>query len=490
MKWDKYKKSVDNIKPSQQLVESTIKKIKQMKQDTKQFKKYWFLNCKMGYALALSFVLVIAFTYGLTTDSGLLNNSNSSIFLDKDEKDYSLFELTNIDKILENDFKNMYVEDVNIEDIYNKPNYTILYSDYIKFVDLLRGYNYNEINTIISIENIHDYKKVVINQSYDVYLSDNNIIVYDYEKQIYYSVLVDNNINMLYSFIDNMGKVGISLMNFNETSFQSLYAVASRDESGNWIQFGRSEIYNDYLNLVSIFDSYNGNLKKYDNIDLNHYKDHYVIEVDRHYYIYVPSNIDGNILVFDKGLDKVTYYVYELNNSDETMLNELIEYITNVGTRYDISSDYIEGDIKNGYNALGQVIEKYQSKTSTNYSFCGLTKDNKLIIKFYAEAFQGKLDTSLFEMDKEIIVAENVKSYLTILYGSFDYPLIIYITDDNSIYYIDVEEVITNGDINIKHKISIIGDFIELEKGQDENGYVFPQVITKTGEKIKINITK
>lgn len=305
----------------------------------------------------------------------------------------------------------------------------------------------------------------------------------------------------LNEFFNNIG-----LNEINENNFMGMYLVSERNNNGKWIEFNHSSNYNDFQNIKSLLNQFSKSVYILEDLGkIDTCVSSMCVQVNYNYEIYVPLDINGEIIIAKKENNKTQACCIQLAKADEANLQEMKNFIISTGEKCEEEPGAIDR------NALTSKTEEDKSNnqnndennnqennlmiynSSTRYATIELYGNGELYIQFNAEEY-SELEKNNISSDKKYIVNKNVKQVVHTYLGKEDYPIIIYLTNKGEIEYFKTEDVVTSGEITNILKVKDLSNVKELKEGaskkegQESTGAVFAVLEDNAEVELELNI--
>lgn len=505
MNKEKFKKSIDEIKPSEELIRKTLMNIENKKEKKK-------INLMPFYIPAMAAIcsIVIITTFLLNNTNTTINKTNNN-FLNEITGEYTFEHIFDFNVLSKEQFDNIYVLKYGnkIED----NDYTIPYESYIDFIEIIQTLKDNNINTLQNF-NEENYDKVVINNEKYFYIKNEEIIYYDINSKVHYSIEINDDqetLNKIKNYIDNFTKMR-SIENFieqthinerKESTYTGMYLVEKTTTNGQWEKYTKSRDYNDYKELMTYIEKlrYNNVIKNEKPFDVSKYYGNMLICFEG-YYMYIPETINGKILLYVPGWINTIYYEIELQQKDYDTLESIKNMIKTKGT-YTNAFDRYNPETKELVDPNGNNTYQYKPSvdplTGANivrrgfllyYAEVGIEGDNNLYIKFEPNNIKNNrfapMDTSKIENNQKIIIDEHIRDYNALGISTDYYETLVYVTRDKKIKKIAIKDIIQTGDTSSTVEIPVGGKVNEIEEQHEENKMVLYAVL-ENGTKVKLD---
>ena len=498
---EKFRKSLDEIKPSQALINKTLMNIKEKK------KINYFMPFYMASLVAVCSIILIT-TY-IINDNSTTTNSINNHFLIEIKGEYTFEHIFDFNILPEEDLKNMYV--LKYGETVEQDDYNIPYNHYKKFMDIIQPLKENKINTLNEFKE-EKYNRIVINDEKYFYVPDqqevNELVFYDKTNQVYYQIEITREqekvIGELQLYIIWFSKMNnkenfieqSSIKNRKQTTYMGMYLVEKTNKNGEWESYMKSRDYSDYQELMTYLERFRHNkVNKYmDEYDVSKYYGNMLIEFEG-YYMYIPETTNGKILLYEPIYSIHTlYYEIELQSKDSSTLESIKNMIKTKG-KYESAFDRIIPETINGTQKyvdpyskgerINQPVEEWECVKSW------IKGGNNLYITLKPNAIKNDkyspLDTSKIENNPTFLIEEHILSFTTTYVGRNDYPVLAYVTRDKKVKIIKIEDVIKTGQIN-SAEIRINGNVKKVEHGTDENHYIKIFAVLEDGSKIPLDL--
>ena len=501
---EKFKKSLDEIKPSQALINKTLMNIKEKK------KVNYFMPFYMASLVAVCSIILIT-TY-IINDNSTTTNSINNHFLIEIKGEYTFEHIFDFNKLPKEDLKNMYV--LKHGDKLEDNDYNIPYEHYEKFMEMIQPLKENKINTLKEFKE-ENYDRIVINDEKYLYVSNDpeeyELVFYDKTNQVYYQIeitkeqrntIIDIQLYVIWfsrmsskeNFIDQT-----NIKNVKQTTFFGIYLVEKTNRNGEWESYMRTKEYSDYQELMTYIEKfrYNKVTKYIDNFDVSKYYGNMLIQFEGTY-IYIPETVNGKILIYQPNYSSnavhTIYYEIELQQKDYSTLESIKNMIKTKGT-YSGAGDRIIPETING-------TQRYVDPYDHNYQLRTVASDygsakvyvkggNNLYITLNPNEIKNDkhspLDTSKIEKNTTFFIEEHVLSFAITYTGRNDYPVLAYVTKDKKVKVVKIEDIIRNGYVNAS-QYPINGNAKSVESGVDEQNYSYIFIILEDGSRVKIEI--
>ena len=499
MNKEKFKKSIDEIKPSEELIRKTLMNIENKKEKKK-------INLMPFYIPAMAAIcsIVIITTFLLNNTNTTINKTNNN-FLNEITGEYTFEHVFDFNTLKEEQFDNIYVLKYGnkIED----NDYTIPYESYIDFIEIIQTLKDNNINTLQNF-NEENYDKVVINNEKYFYIKNEEIIYYDINSKVHYSIEINDDqetLNKIKNYIDNFTKMR-SIENFieqthinerKESTYTGMYLVEKTTTNGQWEKYTKSRDYNDYKELMTYIEKlrYNNVIKNEKPFDVSKYYGNMLITFEG-YYMYVPESISGKILLYVPGWVNPIYYEIELQQKDYDTLESIKKIIRTKGTytnafdRYNPETHTLVDP--NGNNTYNNKLKEIIDNTHRlYYANVGVNESNDLYITLKTDAVKNNqympMDTSKIEKNPTITIDKSIRDFeISGAKGTY-YCTIVYVTNDKKIKIINIEDIIKTGDTSTAIELPIEGPVSKIYVGYDENNYMDLYAELENGQRIYID---
>ena len=176
---EKFKKSLDEIKPSQALINKTLMNIKEKK------KINIFMPFYMASLAAVCSIILIT-TY-IINDNATTTNSVNNNFLIEIKGEYTFEHIFDFNVLPEDKFNNIYV--LKFENKIEDNDYIVPYRYYVDIVEMMKPLKDNKINTLKEFKE-EKYDKIVINDEKYFYISKEgySMVFYDKSNEVYYQI--------------------------------------------------------------------------------------------------------------------------------------------------------------------------------------------------------------------------------------------------------------------------------------------------------------
>lgn len=142
-------------------------------------------------------------------------------------------------------------------------------------------------------------------------------------------------IDLKYVELDNFLN-DIEFSKINNNNFIGMYLVNTRNNNGKWLDFNYSSNYNDFQNFKNMLAEFPGNtyiLENLGKIDMS--VSSMCVQINYNYEIYIPSDVNGEIIIAKKDNNKTQACCIQLDKQDEEKLNNIRKFIINTGVKCD-----------------------------------------------------------------------------------------------------------------------------------------------------------
>lgn len=498
---EKFRKSLDEIKPSQALINKTIMNIKEKK------KTNIFMPFYMASLAAVCSIILIT-TY-IINDNTTTTNSVNNNFLIEIKGEYTFEHIFDFNVLSEEELKNMYV--LKYGETVEEDDYNIPYNHYKKFMNMIQPLKDDKINTLKEFKE-EDHNRIVINDEKYFYVSSQqenyDLVFYDKKNQVYYQIettkeqeIVIGEIQLYIIWFSKMNNKEnfieqSYIKNRKQTTYTGMYLVEKTNKNGEWESYMKSRNYSDYQELMTYLERFRNNkVNKYmDEYDVSKYYGNMLINFEG-YYMYIPETTNGKILLYEPIFSIHTlYYEIELQSKDSGTLESIKNMIKTRG-EYSGAGDKI---IPESISGTQRTVDPYDNNSkiispSIDYGNMNLyiKGGNNLYIKFKPDAIKNDkyspLDTSKIENNSLFLIENHVLSFTMTYTGRNNHPVLAYVTRDNKVKVIKTEDVIKNGYVSAT-EYPVNGNAKSVESGTDEQNYSRIFIILEDGSRVKIEI--
>lgn len=492
---EKFKKSLDEIKPSQALINKTLMNIKEKK------KINIFMPFYMASLAAVCSIILIT-TY-IINDNATTTNSVNNNFLIEIKGEYTFEHIFDFNVLPEDKFNNIYV--LKYENKIEDNDYKIPYKYYVDIIETMKPLKDNKINTLKEFKE-ENYDKIVINDEKYFYISKEgyNMVYYDNANKVYYQIEItqdqEENIAKLQNYIEMFSRMR-SIENFIEqtyiknvkqTSFTGMYLVEKTNKKGEWESYMKTREYSDYQELMKYIENlrYNKVTKTIDEFDVSKYYGNMLIQFEG-FYMYIPETINGKILLYAPGWIHPIYYEIELQQKDYNTLESIKEliktkgiYESAVGVRNPETNEYVDQDPIEQGKLILSMEERYLK--------LWIEDRNNLYITLNLNEIKNNqdepLNTSKLENNTTFLIENNIRDYkIKRLKGEY-WKSIVYVTRDKKVKVIRVSDIVKNGNTSSATYIPINGNVKSLEQKYDEKYNLMLYAVLEDGTKINLDI--
>lgn len=494
---EKFRKSLDEIKPSQALINKTLTNIKEKK------KINFFMPFYMASLTAVCSIILVT-TY-IINDNSTTTNSVNNNFLIEIKGEYTFEHIFDFNVLSEDKFDNIYV--LKSENKIEDNDYTIPYKYYVDIIETMKPLKDNKINTLKEFKE-ENYDKVVINDEKYFYISKEgyNMVYYDNTNKVYYQIETtqeqEENIAKIQNYIEMFSRMR-SIENFidqtyiknvKQTSFTGMYLVEKTNRKGEWESYMKTREYSDYQELMKYIENLRSNkvTKTIDEFDVSKYYGNMLIQFEG-FYMYIPETINGKILLYAPGWVHPIYYEIELQQKDYNTLESIKELIKTKGI-YESAFDRYNPETKT-------YVDPYANEshiTTPWYDFqlekVWIKGGNNLYITIKADEIRKDNElnkyASMYKEDVTLLIEENIRSYTVGYYAvegkSPQSPVIIYVTNDKKVKMLRAEDVIKTKSTNTAKELQINGSVKTVEKSKVEGMVPRANAILESGETIEL----
>lgn len=507
---EKFRKSLDEIKPSQALINKTLMNIKEKK------KINIFMPFYMASLAAVCSIILIT-TY-IINDNATTTNSVNNNFLIEIKGEYTFEHIFDFNVLPEDKFNNIYV--LKYENKIEDNDYIVPYRYYVDIVEMMKPLKDNKINTLKEFKE-EKYDKIVINDEKYFYISKEgySMVFYDKSNEVYYQIettqeqeeiiaKLQNYIEMLTrmrsidNFIDET-----HIKNVKQTNFTGMYLVEKTNKNGEWESYMKTREYDDYQELMAYIERfrYNKVTKTMDEFDVSKYYGNMLIQFEG-FYMYIPETINGKILLYAPGWVHPIYNEIELQQKDYNTLESIKKLIKTKG-KYESAYGRYNPETKQlvDPNSNRQQNSEYKAPVdpstgvnimmSTHYLYYGQlgTKDNNtLYITLKTDTVKNNpympMDTAKIENNPTIIIDEHIRDYENMSINGTLYDTIVYVTKDKKVKVLEIIDIIKTGDASKAYEIDFGGPVSKIDRQLDETNHQALYAILENGTKIKIKI--
>lgn len=489
---EKFRKSLDEIKPSQALINKTLMNIKEKK------KINFFMPFYMASLTAVCSIILVT-TY-IINDNSTTTNSVNNNFLIEIKGEYTFEHIFDFNVLSEDEFDNIYV--LKSENKIEDNDYKIPYKYYVDIIETMKPLKDNKINTLKEFKE-ENYDKVVINNEKYFYISKEgyNMVYYDNANKVYYQIEItqdqEENIAKLQNYIEMFSRMR-SIENFIEqtyiknvkqTSFMGMYLVEKTNKKGEWESYMKTREYSDYQELMKYIENlrYNKVTKTIDEFDVSKYYGNMLIQFEG-FYMYIPETINGKILLYAPGWVHPIYYEIELQQKDYNTLESIKELI----------KKYVEFEEKN--NEINNIEPSNNRSTNeknmvstysidTAYARIFVKNGDDLYVKYKKERIEKeyKHDTRYINSEQEYLIESHIKSYTTNNPKPNEAPKLAYVTNDGKLMILDLRKAVETGKTNVGYEIKLDFKAQKVQLKNNDNYKLKLFVYSETGESIQLD---
>lgn len=491
---EKFKKSLDEIKPSQALINKTLMNIKEKK------KVNYFMPFYMASLVAVCSIILIT-TY-IINDNAITTNSANNNFLIEIKGEYTFEHIFDFNILSEEDFNNIYV--LKYGDKIEDNDYTIQYKYYVDFIKNLGTLKENKINTLKTFKE-ENYDKVVINDEKYFYVSNQeeklDLVFYDKTNQVYYQIETTQDqsktINDIKSFIYWFTLMSsrenyidqTHITNVKQTNYTGMYLVEKTNKNGEWESYTNSKEYSDYQELMSYIERLRNNKvnKTIDEFNISKYYGNMLIKFEG-FYIYIPETINDKILIYIPGWVHPIYYEIELQSKDYNTLESIKQMI-----KKHFNADESDNEIKSTEPTISTpTVEKNKVTTysiDTTYARIYVKDDDDLYIKYKKQNIERdyKHNTIHINSDQEYLIERDIKSYEVNNPKPNEAPKLAYVTNNGKLMILDLKKSVETGKTNVGYeiKLNFKAQKVQLKNNDYDKLKLF--VYSETGESIELD---
>lgn len=488
MNKEKYRKSLDEIKAPQSLINKTLMNIEAKK------KRNFFMPFYV-VSLVATCAIILVTTY-IIDNNTTTNSSINNKFLVDVKGDYTFEHIFDFNILEENEFDNIYV--LKYENKIEDNDYVIPYAYYVDFIELLKPLKESKIETIQEF-NEQGYDKVVINNEKYFYVSKEkyDMVYYDEINKVYYKIDTNYNeetIEKIKDYIKDFTRMR-SVENFIEqtnvtgikqSNYSKMYLVSKTNNIGEWEEYMVTRDYKDYEELMTYIEKlrYNKVNKTIDEFDVSKYYGTMLVQFNG-IYMYIPETIDGKILIYEPSWIQPIYYEIELQSKDYNTL-ESIKNIIKTRGKYESVYTYNPETHKN--------VDVYTRETTittptidSNYMKVWVKGGNNL----YLTIKLNEIKYSHVEiLNPTFLIEEHVRAFkIKSIKGEYwNAGAIVYVTNDKKLKMMRLIDILKTGDTSLSTYIHIDGPVETLEETTDENNYIVLYAVLENGTKVKIDI--
>ncbi len=492
---EKFKKSLDEIKPSQALINKTLMNIKEKK------KVNYFMPFYMASLVAVCSIILIT-TY-IINDNAVTTNSVNNNFLIEIKGEYTFEHIFDFNVLPEDKFNNIYV--LKYENRIEDNDYIVPYRYYVDIVEMMKPLKDNKINTLKEIKE-EKYDKIVINDEKYFYISKEgySMVFYDKSNEVYYQIettqdqekiiaKLQNYIEMLTrmrsidNFIDET-----HIKNIKQTNFTGMYLVKKTNKNGEWESYMKTREYDDYQELMAYIERfrYNKVTKTMDEFDVSKYYGNMLIQFEG-FYMYIPETINGKILLYAPGWVHPIYNEIELQQKDYNTLESIKELIKTKG-KYESAYNRIVPETQIPVDPYTDMSRSITVLTGTSYARAWIKGGNNLYITLTTNEIKNNkyepLDTSKIENNPTFLIEEHIRDYKTKLTKGENYISVVYVTNDKKLKMIKISDIVKTGNTSSAIYIQVDGPVKNLEEMPDEKGFAVLYAVLEDGTKINLDI--
>lgn len=496
---EKFRKSLDEIKPSQALINKTLTNIKEKK------KINFFMPFYMASLTAVCSIILVT-TY-IINDNSTTTNSVNNNFLIEIKGEYTFEHIFDFNVLSEDEFDNIYV--LKSENKIEDNDYKIPYKYYVDIIETMKPLKDNKINTLKEFKE-ENYDKVVINNEKYFYISKEgyNMVYYDNTNKVYYQIETtqeqEENIAKIQNYIEMFSRMR-SIENFidqtyiknvKQTSFTGMYLVEKTNKKGEWESYMKTREYSDYQELMKYIENlrYNKVTKTIDEFDVSKYYGNMLIQFEG-FYMYIPETINGKILLYAPGWVHPIYYEIELQQKDYNTLESIKELIKTKGIYESAFDRYIPETIGKNLRYVDPYTNESRLRsiaTETSYVKAWVKGGNNLYITLKPNEIKNNkyepMDTSKIENNSTFLIDEHIRAYeLKGPKGEY-YDAIVYVTNDKKLKMIKISDIVKTGNTNSTTTIQLNGPVKTIEEVVDENNFIMHYAVLEDGTKVKIDI--
>lgn len=488
---EKFRKSLDEIKPSQALINKTIMNIKEKK------KINYFMPFYTASLTAVCLIILVT-TYIINEDAPTTNIVNDN-FLIEIKGEYTFEHIFDFEILPEDKFNNIYV--LKYENKIEDNDYTIPYKYYVDIIETMKPLKDNKINTL-KVFNEENYDKIVINNEKYFYIPKKgyDMVYYDSINKVYYQIQTNNQeeiISKLKKYIEMFSRMR-SIENFIEqtnikeieqTSYKGMYVVEKIKNTGEWESYIKTRKYDDYQELMGYIERfrYNKVTKTIDEFDVSKYYGNMLIQFEG-INMYIPETINEKILLYVSGSENPIYYEIELQQKDYNTLESIKELI-----KKHLKKDENNNEIKSTEPTNNTpIVEKNKVSaysTDTAYARIYIKDGDDLYIKYKKKNIERdyKHDTSLINEDQEYLIESHIKSYTTNNPKPNEAPKLAYVTNDGKLMILDLRKAVETGKTNVGYEIKLDFKAQKVQLKNNDNYKLKLFVYSETGESIQLD---
>ena len=489
---EKFRKSLDEIKPSQALINKTLMNIKEKK------KINIFMPFYMASLAAVCSIILIT-TY-IINDNAVTTNSVNNNFLIEIKGEYTFEHIFDFNVLPEDKFNNIYV--LKYENKIEDNDYIVPYRYYVDIVEMMKPLKDNKINTLKEFKE-EKYDKIVINDEKYFYISKEgyNMVFYDKSNEVYYQIettqdqeeitaKLQNYIEMLTrmrsidNFIDET-----HIKNVKQTNFTGMYLVEKTNKNGEWESYMKTREYDDYQELMAYIERfrYNKVTKTMDEFDVSKYYGNMLIQFEG-FYMYIPETINGKILLYAPEWVHPIYNEIELQQKDYNTLESI----------KDLIKKYVKFEEKN--NEINNIEPSNNRSTNeknmvstysidTSYARIFIKNGDDLYVKYKKERIEKeyKHDTRYINSDQEYLIENHIKSYTTNNPKPNEAPKLAYVTNDGKLMILDLRKAVETGKTNVGYEIKLDFKAQKVQLKNNDNYKLKLFVYSETGESIQLD---
>ena len=488
---EKFRKSLDEIKPSQALINKTIMNIKEKK------KINYFMPFYTASLTAVCLIILVT-TYIINEDAPTTNIVNDN-FLIEIKGEYTFEHIFDFEILPEDKFNNIYV--LKYENKIEDNDYTIPYKYYVDIIETMKPLKDNKINTL-KVFNDENYDKIVINNEKYFYIPKKgyDMVYYDSINKVYYQIQTNNQeeiISKLKKYIEMFSRMR-SIENFIEqtnikeieqTSYKGMYVVEKIKNTGEWESYIKTRKYDDYQELMGYIERFRHNkvTKTMDEFDVSKYYGNMLIQFEG-INMYIPETINEKILLYVSGSENPIYYEIELQQKDYNTLESIKELI-----KKHLKKDENNNEIKsteptnNTPTVKKNKVSEYSIDTA--YARIYIKDGDDLYIKYKKKNIERdyKHDTSLINEDQEYLIESHIKSYTTNNPKPNEAPKLAYVTNDGKLMILDLRKAVETGKTNVGYEIKLDFKAQKVQLKNNDNYKLKLFVYSETGESIQLD---
>lgn len=488
---EKFRKSLDEIKPSQALINKTIMNIKEKK------KINYFMPFYTASLTAVCLIILVT-TYIINEDAPTTNIVNDN-FLIEIKGEYTFEHIFDFEILPEDKFNNIYV--LKYENKIEDNDYTIPYKYYVDIIETMKPLKDNKINTL-KVFNEENYDKIVINNEKYFYIPKKgyDMVYYDSINKVYYQIQTNNQeeiISKLKKYIEMFSRMR-SIENFIEqtnikeieqTSYKGMYVVEKIKNTGEWESYIKTRKYDDYQELMGYIERFRHNkvTKTIDEFDVSKYYGNMLIQFEG-INMYIPETINEKILLYVSGSENPIYYEIELQQKDYNTLESIKELIKK-HLKKDENNNEIKSTEPTNNTPIVEKNKVSEYSIDTAYARIYIKDGDDLYIKYKKKNIERdyKHDTSLINEDQEYLIESHIKSYTTNNPKPNEAPKLAYVTNDGKLMILDLKKAVETGKTNVGYEIKLDFKAQKVQLKNNDNYKLKLFVYSETGESIQLD---